>query len=86
MDNSPGWTGYNTETQRLAREARMDIRTTDSYYPWENKAESVIITIKGKYKRRRLQRNIPKRVWEFGMVWEAEIHSCTAGKYGGPAL
>ena len=34
MDNSPGWTGYNTKTQRVAREARMEVRTTDSYSPW----------------------------------------------------
>ena len=42
--------------------------------------------IKEKDKRRRVQRNIPKRVREFVMVSEAEIYSCTAVKYGHPAL
>ena len=30
--------------------------------------------------------NIPKRVWDFGMVWEADIYSLTAGKDIRPAL
>ena len=42
--------------------------------------------IKGKSKRRRVKNNILKRVWDFGMVWEAEIYSRTSGKDGRPAL
>ena len=64
----------------------MDVRTTDPHSPWKNKAESVINIMKRKYKRRRVQRNIPKRVWDFVMVWEAEIYSHTAGKDGGLSL
>ena len=48
------------------------------------KSESVIKIIKRKAKRRRFQRNTPKRVWDCGMVWEAEIYYRTAGKYGHP--
>ena len=72
--------------QRVARLERMEVQTTEPYYPCQNKAESVIKIIKGKAKRIRVQSNIPKRVWEFGMVWEAEIYSRTAGKDGHPAL
>ena len=42
--------------------------------------------IKGKAKRRRVQRNTHKRVWEFGMVLEAEIYSQIAGKDERPDL
>ena len=66
--------------------ARMDICTTDPHYPWKNKAESVIKIIKGKSNRRRVQRNIPKRVWDIGMVWEADIYYRAAGKDGHPDL
>ena len=69
MDNAPGQTGYNIEMQRVAIMTRMEVRTTDPYSPWQNKSESGIKTIKGKAKRRRVQRNIPNRVWDFGMVW-----------------
>ena len=51
-----------------------------------NIAESFINIIKGRFKRRRVQRNIPKRVWDFGMVWEEEIYSRTTGKDRRPSL
>ena len=53
----------------VVRPARMEVRTTDPYSPWQNKAESVIKIMKGKSKRKIFQRNIPKKVWDFGMVW-----------------
>ena len=34
----------------------------------------------------RIQWNLPKRVWDFGMVWEAEIYYHTDGKGGRPYL
>ena len=76
----------NTEMQRVKRLAKMEVRTTDPYYPWQNKYESVIKIINGKARRRRVHRNIPNMVWDFGMVWEADIYSRTAGKDGRPAL
>ena len=54
--------------------------------PHGKKAESVIKIIKGKSNRRIFQRNIPKKVWDFGVVWEAEIYYRTAGKNECPAL
>ena len=72
--------------QIVAILAIMKVQTTDPYSPWQNKAENVIMIIKGKAKRRRVQSNKPKRFWGMGMVWEAEIYSCTAGKDGRPSL
>ena len=60
--------------QRVARLARMEVHKTETYYPWQKKSESVIKIIKGEAKRRRVQRNITKRIWDVGMVWEAEIY------------
>ena len=67
MNNAPEKNGYNTEMQRMARLARMEFRTTEPYSPWENKSEIVLKIIKVNYNRRRVKRNIPNRVWEFGM-------------------
>ena len=72
--------------QIVARLARMEVQTTEPHSPWENITESVIKIIKGRFKRRRVQRNIPKRVWDIGMVWEADIYYRAAGKYGHPDL
>ena len=62
MDNEPKKTGYNTEMKREENMERMEVRTTEPQSSCKNKAESVIERMKGKYKRRRFQRNIPKRV------------------------
>ena len=72
--------------ERVARLARMEVQNTEPYSPWENKAEIVIKIIKGKAKRRIFQSNMSKRVWDFGMVCEAEIYSRTAGKDGRTSL
>ena len=72
--------------KRVAGLARMEVRTTETYSPWQNKAEIVIKIIKGKDKIRRVQRNISKRIWDFVIVWEADIYSRTAGKDGRPSL
>ena len=86
MKNSPKQIGYNTETQKVERLARMEVQTTEPYSPWKNKAERIIRIIKGKAKRRRVQSNIYKRFWYFVMVWEEEIYYRTAGKDGNSSL
>ena len=62
MENVPEQTGHNTYMQRVARLAIIDLYTTNPHSPWQNKAESLIDIIKGKAKRRRFHRNIPKKV------------------------
>ena len=86
MENVPKKTDYNIEMKIVAILERMEVRTTEPYPPWQKNAEIVIKIIKGKVKRRKVQRNIPMRVWDFGMVCEAKIYSRTAGKYGRPSL
>ena len=48
----------------------------------KNRAEIVIKIIIGKYNRIRVERNTPKKVWEFGMVWETEMYYRIASKDG----
>ena len=62
LDNEPDQTGYNTKMYRLKRMAIMEVQTTEPYSPWKNKAEISNKTIKVKANRRRVQRNITKRV------------------------
>ena len=40
-----------------------------------NRAEDAIRELKRRWKRRIIKRRVPKRVWDFGIVWEAEIIS-----------
>ena len=68
MDNSPVKNGYNKEMQGVTGLERIDVRTNETHYPCQNKAESVINIIKGKSKIRRAQRNTLKRVCDIGMI------------------
>ena len=85
-DNAPEQTGKNSTFQQTCRKYNIEARSTEPYSPWQNKAEGNIKIVKDKAKRRRIRRQVPKRVWDFGIVWEAEIYSCTAGKDGQTAL
>ena len=86
MDNAPGQTGYNKKIHRVSRLAIIDVKITKPHYPWKNNPESVIHIVKGKYNRRRVHKNITKRVQDFGIVWEYEIYPRTVGKDGRPPL
>ena len=72
--------GDGTQFRQTLRRCHIDYRTTEPYSPWQNKAENIIGIIKGKAKRRRCRRRVPRRCWDFGIVWEAEIYCRTAGK------
>ena len=62
MDNAHTHTGYNTEIKLISIQGSMDCHTTDPYYGWQNKAESMIIILIGQSKRVRVQRNITMSV------------------------
>ena len=42
----------------------------------------MIKILKDKAQSRRIQRRLPKLIWDFDLVWEAEIYSPTSGKFG----
>ena len=42
----------------------------------------MINILKDKAYRRKIRRKISKKIWGFGLVWEEEIYSRMAGKYG----
>ena len=52
------------------------------YSTWNKRSEGMIKILKYKANRRRIWRRVPKLIWDFFIVWEAEIYSHTAGKYG----
>ena len=85
-DGAAEQTGPKTHFKQVMKKCHIDSRTTEPYSPWQNKAENSIGIIKGKAKRRRIRRQIPRRCWDFGIVWESEIYCRTAGKDGRTAL
>ena len=81
-DNTGGHTGPQTELQEFICLCCIYGRKTEPYSRCRNRFKGMIKIFKGKAKRRRIRRRVPKRIWGFGLVWEAEIYSLMAGKYG----
>ncbi|KAL7569667.1 hypothetical protein ACA910_008321 [Epithemia clementina (nom. ined.)] len=71
-------TGHTTEFQTRARELRVKMRHTEARSPRQNQCEAEIGTLKRRWRSRMARRKIPRRLWDFGLVYEAEILSRTA--------
>ena len=67
-DGAGEQTGGSTYFKEVVKRCHIDTRTTEPYSPWQNRAENAIGIIKGKSKRRRVRRRVPKRCWDFGRV------------------
>jgi len=61
----------------VCREYRIRSTFTEPHSPWQNKCENTIGVLSKKVKARRARRRIPKCVWDFHIVWEAQIYSRT---------
>ena len=70
------------EVQEYICRCRIYGRTTEPYSHGQNISEGMIKILKDKSKCRRIRWRVPKHIWYFGLVWEAEIDSRTAVKYG----
>ena len=81
-DNAPEQTGANSEFVKATRKYRIKTSTIEPHSPWQNKAEGQIRIIKGRALRRAARRRVPKRLWDYGLVYEAQIYSRTAGTDG----
>ena len=81
-DNVGEQTGTQTDLQECIRLCHIDGRTMEPYYPCQNRSKGMIKIIKDKAKRRIILSRVTKRIWDFSLVWEEEIYSRKAGKYG----
>ena len=71
-------TGRNSDFVKEANRLRIRQRGTEPMSQWQNKAEKVIGELKKRWLRRKTERNIPGRLWDYGLQWESEIMSRTA--------
>ena len=82
MDNAPEQTGKYTDFKKYLSKQRVMVRTTEPYSPWQNRAERQIGKLKGKWMQSMVKRQVPKRFWDFGLVWESELICRTASTDG----
>jgi hypothetical protein len=66
------------EWGQIEKKYRIHQKTTESYSPWQNRAEGEIRELK-KLTRRALRSNgTPNEFWCYAMEWAAKVRSCTA--------
>ena len=73
-DGAASYIGPKTPFRRLCTRERISLHTTEPGQKNQNHAaEHEIGQLKKKWRRRRLKRGIPNRLWDYGMVYESEL-------------
>jgi hypothetical protein len=75
-DGATEFTGKHTEFVKQCR--RMQIRTRWTKWGRKNQnytAEGKIGILSRRWQQRMTKKNVPKRLWDFGLVYESEILS-----------
>jgi hypothetical protein len=73
-DGAPKMTGNNTEYVREANRLKIRQRITEQGQSNQNHAsEREIGELKKRWRNRMIKKNIPRRVWDYGLVYEADL-------------
>jgi uncharacterized membrane protein YgcG len=76
-DGAANQTGPKTEFQRRIRKYDIITHTSEKDRPNQNPAEGGIRQLKMKWYRAMHRRNVPNRLWSFGLKWVSEIGNRT---------
>ena len=68
----------NTEFVKNVRRYGIEHHLSEPQRPQQNRAESVIREVKRRWFRQMTKRRVPKRLWDYGIVWVSEVMSLTA--------
>ena len=77
-DGASEQVGPKSDFMKTVNYLRTRIKQTEPYSPWQNIAESGIRELKKRWKHRMATKNIPRRLWDYGLIYESEIMSRTA--------
>jgi hypothetical protein len=83
FDGSQEQCGKKTEFMANVRKYAIDHHITEPYRPNHNFAEGVIREIRKKWFRVMVQKNIPQRLWDYGLQWVCDIQNRTSNKARG---
>ena len=77
-DGAAEQTGAKTEFIKNVRKYGIDHHVSEPHRPQQNRAESVIREVKRRWYRQMTKKKVPKRLWDYGIVWVCEIMSITS--------
>ena len=78
VDGAAEQVGPKSTFMKTVNYLRTKVKQTKPYSPWQNQAESAIRELKKRWKHRMATKNIPRRLWDYGLVYESEVMSRTA--------
>jgi hypothetical protein len=77
-DGASEQTGPKTEFMQNVRKYEIEHHVSEPHRPQQNQAESVIWEVKRRWFRQMTKKRVPKRLWDYGIVWICEVMSLTA--------
>ena len=78
VDGAQEQVGKNTEFSRTCKFYKIQQCQTKPYTPRQNKAEAAIGEVKKRWCNKMQSKNVPKQLWDYGLVWVSEISNRTA--------
>ena len=83
FDGSQEQCGKKTEFQKNIRKYAIQPHKTEPYRPNHNFAEGVIREVRKKWFRVMVKKNVPQRLWDYGLMWVCDIQNRTANNSRG---
>lgn len=78
VDGGAEQVGKHTEFRKTCRKYNIYLKTTEAYTPRQNRAELYIGELKRRWRSLMNSRSVPKRLWDYGVIYQAEIMSRVA--------
>ncbi len=83
FDGSQEQCGRKTEFMANVRKYSIDFRITEPHRPNHNFAEGVIREIRKKWFRIMVRKNVPQRLWDYGLQWVCDMQNRTSNSSRG---
>ena len=85
FDGAMAQVGKNTKFMKTIKEYEIDYHVSAPRQPNENPSEGQIRELKRRWYRIMTKRNVPDRLWDFGLIWVCKTGNITASssKYAG---
>mmetsp|Transcript_5560 Transcript_5560/g.8528 ORF Transcript_5560/g.8528 Transcript_5560/m.8528 type:complete len:135 (-) Transcript_5560:93-497(-) len=77
VDQSKEQTMPGSTFMKIANWIRAIVHRIEKYSPWQNRAEAAIGLLKKRWRQRCAAEKVPSRLWEYGLVYDAEVLSRT---------
>jgi hypothetical protein len=74
-DNAAEQTGPRSDFMKTVRHLKIKLRTTEPHTPKQNDAKRKIGKIKKRWRHHMITKQVPRRLWDYGLVYESEIMS-----------